>query len=94
MNKVICIICEKEFLNQSSLDTHGRKSHYFNEQLNKFQCDMCKKILKRFDSLEYHINAIHNNVKPHKCEFCNKTFSTKIILQKHVLSVHEGHGHM
>ena len=40
-------------------------------------------------ALERHVKAIHEQLKPHKCAVCNKTFGAKDTLKVHVKTVHE-----
>ena len=45
---------------------------------------------ERNDVILKHIAAVHEKLRPFPCHICNKTFSQKGAVNKHVLIVHEG----
>ena len=38
--------------------------------------------------------VVHDKVKPHKCDLCNKTYGLEHILQKHVKAIHSLNKHL
>ena len=40
--------------------------------------------------MKKHISAIHEEMKAFKCKMCEKRFTTKSSMEKHMTSVHEG----
>ena len=63
----------KEFKSQTTKD------------LKLFNCKFCDKKLQSTQALSIHINAIHEGKREHKCNFCEKSYSDKYQLQKHLL---------
>jgi len=62
-------------------------------------CTICKKAFTRFDSMKRHYKAVHVGEKPekrqycrvkktHTCSKCEKTFSSKNFLLRHVVQHH------
>ena len=45
----------------------------------------CGKAFSRAGHLNTHINSVHNGQKDHKCDLCETAFSSKQMLQKHVI---------
>ena len=45
---------------------------------------------QKCDSQEKHIDNVHERPKPHKCDFCEKSFFQLENLKKHISSIHEG----
>ena len=50
--------------------------------IQEYQCDICDKIFPEIGTLKYH--QITEHKKLHKCEKCNKTFSKRAWLIKHI----------
>ncbi|CRK86755.1 CLUMA_CG000587, isoform A [Clunio marinus] len=75
-----CEICRKTFSNKSNLVRH-MKMH---EELNcRLPCKVCGKIINK-DSLKQHLDGVHLNIKPYRCEICRNTFTTKSNLVHHM----------
>ena len=55
-----------------------------------FNCKICPRSFDRLRHLKYHITAVHEHIKPYKCEFCNMFFNLSSALNGHKESVHEG----
>ena len=77
----ICEICTKMFKStnhlQQHLKTHSDEKHY--------SCNLCSKSFKWDSSLNTHIQAAHNPSGPaFKCDQCDKCFSDKNNLKKHL----------
>lgn len=49
----------------------------------KCEYEGCGKIYKQNNSLIHHINSIHLNIKPFKCDICNIKFSLSYTLKRH-----------
>lgn len=50
---------------------------------NKFECNICNKIVTSSASLRRHLK-LHTGNKPHECSFCSKRFYEQGNLQKHL----------
>lgn len=50
-------------------------------------CPYCQKIIS-YSNLMRHVRAIHYGEKPHQCPHCNKTFSQKVKLARHIKAKH------
>ena len=87
----ICETCNKQYKNKISLKNHKNRNEC--EKYNKLQFK-CKNCYKRYSSkkaLLKHMkdkHSIEQNVKKkctnHKCPLCNKTFSCKSNLNRHL----------
>ena len=51
-------------------------------------CWLCKKPKRDSYSLRHHIQAVHQNLRPHVCRFCAKTFKRRDHLKNHSRIVH------
>lgn len=49
-----------------------------------FMCDVCGKYLQSRGGLRTHVSAVHNNLKPWRCEYCERGFSQKSNLDRHI----------
>lgn len=56
-----------------------------------FECTKCAKKCTTLQHLQEHY-LIHSNEKPHTCQLCQKSFSTKSTLKKHTFAVHMNPG--
>jgi len=76
-----CIICSKDFSNQSKFARHLR-THTGEKP---YQCILC---LKMFGT-KYHLRRHHSiHQRPFKCGHCTKTFASKRLLTKHLNKTH------
>ena len=82
-----CDICDKIFSGNDTLLYHIKTQH--KELLSSgYKCDICKITL--FDSdKEKHMERCYKNLKGAKCHICDKTFSNKQKVLKHVLNQHK-----
>ncbi|XP_008199803.1 zinc finger protein 37 homolog isoform X3 [Tribolium castaneum] len=80
-----CGICDKEFKQNSALQTHIKHVHL--RDYNYYQCHLCGKQFCYKNSLKLHF-LTHNPIKTEKCDLCPKKFVTRIGLAKHLRSVH------
>ncbi|XP_061389907.1 zinc finger protein 91-like [Musca vetustissima] len=58
-----------------------------NPSTNLFHCDMCSLQFKLLRNIKRHM-LTHTDLRPFQCEFCEKSFKRKDILQKHLRDVH------
>ncbi|XP_025115211.1 zinc finger protein 58-like [Pomacea canaliculata] len=86
MHKSVCHICGKKFKFKNALKLHldahaGIKRHF---------CEVCGKGFVRITTLCSHRAVVHptNKEKYFQCDKCPETFSTKWVLNKHLLSKH------
>jgi hypothetical protein len=92
-----CELCPKKFAWKTGLNRHKREQHYdkmnvdFHEGgsggLENFTCDQCKLEFKRNYDLKRHLSSAHSDIK-FDCSFCDKTFSRKDIMIRHVKAKH------
>ena len=63
------------------------KSSIFQE----FTCHLCQEIFRNTFILRVHIGS-HSGEKPHKCDFCDKTFNQKSAKTRHMTRLHTQSG--
>ncbi|XP_018335325.1 zinc finger protein 454 isoform X14 [Agrilus planipennis] len=74
-----CDVCEKKFVTEMGLKVHV-ESH---TGQNRIACNLCnKKINKRY--IERHMQLVHNNGEPFKCNSCPKTFGYEASYKNHL----------
>ena len=54
-----------------------------------FRCSYCRKEFAHLTSLESHMEQIHKGEAKHKCELCDRSFSSKSNLTAHK-KIHSG----
>ncbi|KAG5684770.1 hypothetical protein PVAND_013983 [Polypedilum vanderplanki] len=76
----------KNFVKKSETSSEGREKgkEIYQKLLQK--CHICGKQIEK-NRLEGHINK-HNNIRPFKCNECEKTFYCKQLLRLHKSSIH------
>lgn len=52
-----------------------------------YKCVLCGKVLARCDAFRSHMN-LHTGARPHKCKYCNASFTHSGKKQRHVRAVH------
>ncbi|KAG0715871.1 Zinc finger protein 12 [Chionoecetes opilio] len=87
-----CEICGQPFTTKKALIRHCRHEHDTLPQNitvdREYKCDKCERVFNRPSLLRYHLQ-LHRGVKL-ECRLCNKQFSHKRGLRKHMNSiVHE-----
>ena len=83
--KMSCHICTKEFCNKEDLKTHLRRVHEGDQNYNT--CPTCRKAFSRPGNLYTHIKSVHKKLKDQKCDFCERMYSRKDALRKHIQTV-------
>ncbi|XP_018335326.1 zinc finger protein 2 homolog isoform X15 [Agrilus planipennis] len=77
--KMKCDVCEKTFLTEMGLKAHV-ESHTGE---NRITCNLCgRNINKAY--LERHMQLVHSNSKPFKCNLCPKTFGYENSYKQHI----------
>lgn len=79
--EIKCEKCEKLFVLQSNLDRHMSIEH--NEK-DFYQCVECHHYFNTKDSLIEHM-AIHPLTQPYSCKVCNKKFTRRYHLDRHLM---------
>ena len=46
--------------------------------------------MRGYGYLKVHIEVVHEGIKRHECDICQKRFGTRQNMLKHIKSVHEG----
>ncbi|XP_053373438.1 zinc finger protein OZF-like isoform X2 [Mercenaria mercenaria] len=75
----VCPVCSKAFMCMSYLKIH-MKTH---SSERKFKCEICSKTFVQKSHLNKHIKCIHDKIKDHVCDVCDKAFSDKWKLVLH-----------
>lgn len=88
-----CEICGQPFTTKRALIRHCRIEHKTLPQNvtidRKYKCEKCDRIFNRPSMLRHHLQ-LHGGVKPLECRLCNKQFSHRRSLRKHMSStIHE-----
>ena len=78
-----CEICGKFFTGKGFV-VHLRTVH--TERL--FNCNTCNKTFKANNTLERHIQQVHQQKKMFSCNVCDMTFNQKINMNKHIAEIH------
>lgn len=82
---VKCSVCQRIFANSFVLRKH-EKLH--NREL--IPCEHCDRKLRTKKALESHINSVHNNIKPFKCEKCGHNYGSLGSYQQHIIKHSSG----
>jgi len=83
----LCSHCGMNFLTKRQMTDHIQIVH----EKNKYCCELCPATLANISSLRMHIKKVHEGWKEpkKKCPHCEKIFSGKGALDRHVMEVHE-----
>ncbi|XP_045623036.2 uncharacterized protein [Procambarus clarkii] len=89
-----CEICGHPFATKRALVRHCRIEHKRLPQNvtvgREYKCDKCDRVFNRPSILQHHLQ-LHGGVKPLECRLCNKRFSHKRGLRKHMNSIIHEH---
>lgn len=81
-----CNICNKQFSSAKHLKRHFTYKH--NQSTDRFYCGLCQTSYKSNETLRVHMK-IHSASLRLICEFCEKCFIRRPLLEKHIKNVHE-----
>ncbi len=85
-----CDECSFRCMKRADLETHVRVSHPESAEADKkYFCKHCPYSAARADHLNNHVRRVHQKVRNHKCDQCDKAFFNRYQLDQHVISVHE-----
>ncbi|XP_026475656.1 zinc finger protein 836-like [Ctenocephalides felis] len=73
-----CKKCELDFSNKDKYSEHVK-------QHNCILCHICGYLSRNISSFQFHVLG-HSNIRPFKCNACEKSYKTKTMLNKHKLS--------
>ncbi|XP_059139802.1 zinc finger protein 92-like [Physella acuta] len=76
-----CDICSKSFYYKYRLTSHEKNSHY---KVKPFECNECFETFMCKYKLEEHKHT-HTKIPFYRCEFCNKSYIHKELLELHLL---------
>lgn len=88
-----CKICNIMFNSKQDLKMHKKshqKSLYKKRDTVEYQCDICKKFIKRRLLLLRHMRDIHVVAQTHPCSKCKRIFKNKAGLNFHYRTMHLG----
>ncbi|XP_013168929.1 PREDICTED: gastrula zinc finger protein XlCGF26.1-like [Papilio xuthus] len=87
-----CVECDKSFKSENILKQHLKLTarHITPSEL-RFPCTQCDRRFSIKRDLERHMNRIHLNIKPYKCDLCEKAFNNSWCMKKHRKMTHEGY---
>ncbi|XP_055716163.1 zinc finger protein 26-like isoform X2 [Phlebotomus papatasi] len=87
---LICIFCEKVFLDPNSMKMHIADDHRgfsVNQTNGFFLCTICGQEYELLDDLEKHV-IIHSSKETYECEFCKLRLLTKKEMVDHIVKHH------
>lgn len=76
-----CQLCGLSFKMKKTLKEHQRT----HSEERSFKCDECAVSFKHHKSLYLHYQTAHSDLRPHKCNVCNKRFKRQFILKQHAV---------
>ena len=83
-----CDFCGSRYKRKENLDDHKASSHS-KASSELFICSICLKTFTNVKNKKRHMNTVHRHTSDnHKCLHCNKSFSRKYNLAKHVKLYH------
>jgi uncharacterized Zn-finger protein len=91
VKKIICKFCDRSFNKRSNLTQH---INYYHGTDRPFKCCKCSKTFVTEIALENHEEKHQSKNKPFKCEVegCDRAYSTKFDLKRHINSNHKTGG--
>ena len=82
-----CQECHKCYSTKYLLKSH-ENVHCDTFKKHKFSCNICGKFFTGQGNRDYHVQLVHENVKPYQCNNCSKWFGRKHHLAEHIKAVH------
>lgn len=86
--KWICEDCFSVFHFQKYLQKHKKICKDRNQEIEKFDCNLCEKQFLTNHYLKKHVQYAHEGVRRHICKICQHGFISKNDVRKHKQSVH------
>ncbi|XP_041738744.1 zinc finger protein 687b isoform X2 [Coregonus clupeaformis] len=87
-----CQQCQKSFTKSDDYISHMKTEH--GKAMKKFPCCVCESSFSTSSSLRRHVRIIHEgNKRVFHCQYCTqgkRTFSSQLILEKHIQVHHHG----
>ncbi|KAF6031324.1 hypothetical protein EB796_010368 [Bugula neritina] len=91
----VCEICQKGFKQQAQLKNHSlvhvagvdvkeKESMSGRHWFVQVACGICKRTFANQKSLQCHIEAVHEKLKPFTCKFCGHKAARKAMMQLHM----------
>lgn len=81
-------MCDKTFGVEDYLKRHIKNFH--KKKPRKFHCLICQSPFPQKGNLTTHIEAVHGNIKKHRCPDCpEKSYSQQNSLNKHKKRYHK-----
>ncbi|KAB0343701.1 hypothetical protein FD754_020627 [Muntiacus muntjak] len=74
-----CKLCGKGFAHRNVYKNHKKVKACE----RTFKCHHCDATFKRKDTLNVHVQVVHERHKKYRCELCNKAFVTPSVLRSH-----------
>merc|ERR1719427_1079162 len=84
-----CSKCDKRFCNSQSLANHERSHTMSKEERKTIPCPSCPITFTLKVNLRRHIQRVHEGLKPHSCDICEKKFASKNEVKEH-MTMHTG----
>ncbi|XP_063441644.1 zinc finger protein 773-like [Mytilus trossulus] len=84
LENLVCGICNDTFNSEYLL-----KRHVTRHGVMTYACEVCRKEFKTKRQMKEHILSLHAGVKPFKCDQCDKMFTRKYHLERHLM-MHAG----
>ncbi|XP_076361778.1 zinc finger and BTB domain-containing protein 40-like [Tachypleus tridentatus] len=75
----VCNICGKAFQTVENL-----KKHALLHGERSYLCELCGKTFKKGCALKCHMIAIHSDITPYACQYCDQKFRKKLNLIAHI----------
>ena len=88
--QLACGKCDKRFFNKQSLRTHERQHTTTSvEERKTLPCPSCPLMFTLPINLKRHIKRVHEGIKNHQCDVCEKKFASKNEVKEH-MTMHTG----
>ena len=79
-----CKDCSKSFPTKYRLKIHHEQFHF-----QTYTCHECGTCFEKKQQIESHINSVHLNQRPYKCNLCEKSFFIDSQLKTHLKRTHK-----